>query len=386
MSVIKHITIVFAGLEKVHFFKDVGMVPYHLARCLGAELTYVHQGSADIKNPFADLHAAVVNVPDIPSYVRRHAKQIDLLMLFHITTRTITYGTIYKKQNPTGCLYIKYDSEETCIPYLHEKSWYALSRYKRRFLFRRFEPLVDLLSVECQQVYERIDEFNRAKLHYLPNGIFFGVVDEVASPLSDIDKENIILLVGRHGSHQKNSEMIFDLIPRLSCLAGWKFVLLGPVTDAFQKKYQDFINARPDCAGIIEIIGNLADRTKVADFYKKAKILLLPSRSEGFPIVCSEALSQGVVVCMAHELTSSIDITKDGQIGFRIPRENLDAWRAVLSSVMSDEKRRLSLALASREHFRNALAWEVTIPLLAKRMLSGCSQEHELTSTEVVPP
>ena len=378
MNPIKQITIVFPGLEKVHFFKDVGMVPYHLARCLGAELTYVHRGSIDIENPFSDLQVAVVNVPNIPSYVRSHAKQIDLLILFHITTRTIKYGTIYKKQNPGGCLYIKYDSEETCIPYLHEKPWYALSRYKRRFLFRRFEPFVDLLSVECQQVYERMDEFNRAKLHYLPNGILLDSTNEVAVPASDRDKENIILLVGRHGSHQKNSERIFDLIPRLSRLDGWKFVLLGPVTDAFQKRYQNFINAYPGYAGNVEIIGNVTDRTKVADFYKRAKILLLPSRSEGFPVACSEALSQGVVVCMASELTSSVDITKNEQIGFRIPRENLDAWSTVVSSIMADEKRLFSLAQASREHFKNALAWEVTIPVLAERILSVCCQEHIL--------
>lgn len=371
MEQISHITIIFDHLEEVHFFKDVGMVPYHLAKYFKAQLTFLYRKSSTIECPFHVPAISVINVNDIPSYIRTHATQIDLLILFHINTRTIKYGSIFKKLNPKGFLYLKYDSEESNIAYLHEKPWYHPSYYKRIIFYYRFMPLVNLLSVECRQVYDQMYEFNRAKLHYLPNGISLDKWKDATDPYSVHAKDNIILLVGRHGSYQKNSEMIFDLIPQLASIQGWLFILVGSATETFLSMYRDFVTKYPQYSNTIKLTGNLTNRDEVANLYKRAKIFLLPSRSEGFPIVCSEALSQGVVVCMSKELTSSSDITQDDQVGFRIPRERLDIWAAVISSLMADEEQRASLSSASQEHFRKTLAWETTIPRLAERIVSS---------------
>lgn len=376
---IQNITIIFEPLEEVHFYKDVGMVPYHLARYLDAKVTFVCLATSRLTIPFKNQDITIKYESSIDAYLHTHAYQIDILMMFHFATRNIRYGTLYKKLNPSGFLYIKYDCEEQRIPYLYEKPWYSPSRYKRRFLYSRFQYLVDLLSVECIQVYSLMTDLDKNKLHYLPNGIFSTTSTSQPIDIKVYGKENIILIVGRHGSHQKNTEMIFDLIPRLQLSNGWKFVLLGSVTPSFNELYRKFLEKYPHCINRIELIGNVSDREVVLSFYKRAKVLLLPSRSEGFPIVGSEALSQGVVVCMSKELTSSIDITNDGKVGFRIPRTQLDAWVEVLNTLITDDKLRIKLAKASHLHFVNSLAWDKTIPPLAQRIFNEINQRnHQL--------
>ena len=127
------------------------------------------------------------------------------------------------------------------------------------------------------------------KLVLLPNAF-----DEEAFAASGVSerkfqqKENLIITVGRLGTHQKNTEMILDALGCME-LKEWKFVLIGPVENQFRQAIERFYQKYPEKKEQVVFAGKIESKKELWEWYNRAKVFVCTSRWESYGIVLNEA-------------------------------------------------------------------------------------------------
>lgn len=139
----------------------------------------------------------------------------------------------------------------------------------------------------------------------------------VPNPLRDVEikneinKENIILNIGRN-VEQKNQLELIDIFASLSNAEHWKLQILG------------MGHLRDDLIRKIKFLG-LGNRVELLDFqedvdsfYQRASIFAFPSLYEGFPNALSEAMAHSLP-CISYDCpTGPSELINDSQNGFLI--------------------------------------------------------------------
>ncbi len=73
----------------------------------------------------------------------------------------------------------------------------------------------------------------------------------------------------------------------------------------------------------------------VNSYFCKADVLLMPSLSEGMPVVGIQALANGLIL-LGSNIGGFSDLVEDGYNGYLLPDRDLDTWVAHISSFLSD--------------------------------------------------
>jgi glycosyltransferase involved in cell wall biosynthesis len=103
-----------------------------------------------------------------------------------------------------------------------------------------------------------------------------------------------------------------------------------------------------------DFLGPLAGRAKWA-LLSGADVLLAPSVSESFGMSVAEALGMGTPAIITHGVGASMILrTIDEQL---IVRRDVEALAAALSSLLSDEARRLAIGEAGRQIIKEKYSW-----------------------------
>ena len=161
---------------------------------------------------------------------------------------------------------------------------------------------------------------------------FFGV------KFGDVQKENIILTVGRIGTDQKRNEDLLEAFAKVADdLPSWNVRLVGGVEESFKPYVEDFFANHPDLRNRITFTGLIEDKIQLMDEYKRAKIFCLTSRVEGAPNVAAEALFGG-----DYMITSIVDAASDlvdnGKCGRIFQIGNVDMLAKTFLAVCNDDK------------------------------------------------
>ena len=148
-------------------------------------------------------------------------------------------------------------------------------------------------------------------------------------------KENIILVVGRMQESTKRFSMVLNtwhLIERLKdpVARNWRLVMVGDGEDInlYQQMAKDYNMQRISFVGFQDPI----------PYYKKAKILLLTSRMEGFGNVLLEAQRMGVVPIATDSYPAVHDIIVHEYNGKIVPdRTPRKLAKAILSLINNED-------------------------------------------------
>ena len=294
---------IFPNLKNVDLFKEVGQIPYYLAKeqkfnskivCFNNDaftnLDKLDGLSLDIINKKFSIN--VLNNLLIIFYLIRNAKNIDVLNCYHYKNLTIFLFLIYKLFNRKGTIY-----HTTDIEYEHslmitgnEKGIkYILPTQKFKFLYKYLIDYGTIESKKAHDVFIKYDETYRKKLGYMP--IFVE-----ANPNIEKKKKNQIISVGRIGAHQKASEVVLDAFKITMNKIhdeDWILKMVGPVSEDFKDYVENFFNENPNLRDKIIFTGNVEGRDNLYEIYSESKIFLLPSRHGSFEIVFAEALFYG---------------------------------------------------------------------------------------------
>lgn len=353
--------------------KDNGMIPIYMSEVCGYN-SYILTN--DIKHELPDVFRSVHIVKvkrlfkkignfayfikllrrlNIFKYLIKNAKEIDVLMLFHISRCSYWYAFVYKLLNKTGKVYIKADfnlevyqkeirrlntKSRTFKDFLKKRN--EIAEYKKR---KKLVTMVDLISYETEDSYNEMKYSyagvdTKGKVIYLPNG-YDNLEIERNYKIKNMDnKKNIILTVGRLGTEAKNTEFLLESLKKID-FKDWKFYFVGSETKEFQIYKDNFFNKYPYLKEKILFLGEIKDRKKLYSLYNEAKVFVLPSKWESFGIVMVEAMAFGEYIITSNTCAAN-DITKNGEIGKII---SIDEDKELVNSIQDVINNKIDLKL-----------------------------------------
>ena len=91
--------------------------------------------------------------------------------------------------------------------------------------------------------------------------------------------------------------------------------------------------------------------------YARAAVFVLPSRSEGFGVVCAEAMAHGRPV-VASNVGGLAELVVDGETGILVPPRRPDLLRGALERLLADPDLRQRMGMAGRERIKALCSWK----------------------------
>ena len=99
--------------------------------------------------------------------------------------------------------------------------------------------------------------------------------------------------------------------------------------------------------------------TEVNKLMSRSDVLLMPSLSEGLPVVGVQALAHGLAV-VGSRIGGLLDVVEDGKNGWLVESDDLDGFRDVLIQLMNDKELRAAFKSASLEKSKQFEIGEIT--------------------------
>ena len=151
----------------------------------------------------------------------------------------------------------------------------------------------------------------------IPNGVDTGEYELCYPPW---DSETFTVLFSGRLTRDKGADILIDIIRRakISSNQEVKFVIAGtgPLKKSIEKIAEEFRN--------VEYLGYV-DRDVLKQVYRRAHLLLVPSRSEGMPLRVLEAQSCGLPV-VGSRIPGIIDIVENGKNGRLVTVNDIDGF------------------------------------------------------------
>jgi glycosyltransferase involved in cell wall biosynthesis len=166
--------------------------------------------------------------------------------------------------------------------------------------------------------------------------------------LPDVEKENLVLTVGRL-IPTKNVDQLINIFSNINNL-DWQLQVVGG--NAKQLNLLGQYITQVEILGKTEQIKLLGQQKDVVYYLAKSKIFTFMSTSEGFPNALGEAMAAGCA-CIAYDCVAGpSDLIDDGVNGFLIPLNNHELYQKRLSELMADEDLRLRFGKAAVEKMK----------------------------------
>ncbi|MGL4391949.1 MAG: glycosyltransferase family 4 protein [Fusobacteriaceae bacterium] len=348
--------------------KDNGMIPIYVAESGEFDSEII---TCDFKNDLPDeiqsvkiikikrflkkirnFAPGIIFIKRLPLYwyLIINAKNIDVLMLFHITKCSFWNAFFYKKFNPNGMIYVKADFNlevyKKELETIEKKTrnlgeFFRKKRMKKEYGKRKkLVTLCDFISYENLEGYNFMKESyacisTKGKTFYLPNGFDNKFIDNNFVKKNFDEKENIFLTVGRLGTKSKNTELILETLSQVD-LKNWKFILIGSIEKEFEKEIEKFYKNFSDKKEKVIFTGIIKDRKKLYEYYNRSKVFILPSRWESFGIVMVEALAFGNYVITSNTCAAP-DITNNNTIGKILSELDSKNLKKEINKIITEE-------------------------------------------------
>ena len=282
------------GWSNVELIKDCGLIPYLLYKNHHCEVTMVGADSGPY--PYLEKFINGVKMEFLPNgtieekvrYIISNAKEIDALLIRGCYPTNFLVAELYKQINPAGRIYAGLDANSE---WMDRIEWYDDE-------FVKFMNCCDVIATSCIAVQNFLNEKWPWKVEYIANG-WYDFFQNRKKPDFE-NKENIILTVGRLGTHQKATEILLEAFAKIADnIPDWSLNLVGGVEEKFQEYMEKYHKRYPFLSERIHFMGAISDRERLFEEYEKAKIFALSSRLEGgTPNVIADALHAGCVTAV----------------------------------------------------------------------------------------
>lgn len=306
-------------------FKDPFQLPYNLKKRYNIEASFVCWKINDL-NVIKQVKGLKIRcikkfinneVITILLYVALHAKKIDWLNLYFLNKSRLIIAKVYKMLNPKGHIYVKMDAGGYLIDHLEIFDSLNSTDLKK----------IDLISCESKCMSRIFSEKLGRPVIYVPNGFS----KQYKYENHEKKKLNYFLTIGRLGTMQKNTEGLLEAFAISAKFHDWCLRLIGPIGEdnlycrKFSTLIEDFFEKYPNLRERVIFTGEIYEREKIKQEYDKAKVLLLPSKWEGSPIVIPEALSSGLHILASTEVMIAEDLKEVGYAK-TLPYWSTSAW------------------------------------------------------------
>ena len=233
------------------------MIPYKLHKKFGYdakiacynldEYTYLNEEVKGLKIDFIEEKYNNYSLDGL-KYLKKHAKEIDVLQIFHVTLYSLLYAFRYKRLNKKGKIYLKLDCSHKLVDRI-------LSLNKVKYaLLNKYLDKVDLISVEQKVLFEKLKSIlptQANKMINIPNGVDYKYLEEKKIKYNFNEKENTILSVTRVGAEEKNTQMLIEAFTSIENIEtfGWKLKIVGPIEEEFNEYINNYFKNNPKKIG-----------------------------------------------------------------------------------------------------------------------------------------
>ena len=104
---------------------------------------------------------------------------------------------------------------------------------------------------------------------------------------------------------------------------------------------------------------------ELSGLYRRAAVVVCPSRRDGFPVACAEAMAYARPV-VASSVGGLPDMVRDGETGLLVPPGDPVALRGAIERLLADQALRRRLGEAGRERIGELCDWDRIIRVLLR--------------------
>lgn len=292
-----------------------GNVSYNLNQEI--ELVFCKKNYVDKQTSFTSIK----NHFSLIKYLKKEVKQRKSQLVLSFTTTTNVYAVLIGKSLSIPSII----SERVHPDYGIGKLW--------KLIRKKVYPSCSKLIVQTQQIKSSFEKYiDEEKIRIIQNPIDPKLSSKVNS---DIKREKIVLNIGRL-TYQKNQDLLIKAFSKVSN-SDWKLMLVG--AGEKNEEYKKLTHELNISEKVI-FTGAVSD---ISQYLNSASIFVLCSRFEGFPNALIEAMHFGLP-CIATTCPSGPeDIISNNENGLLIPVEDESTLNKELTTLINDEKLRLTL-------------------------------------------
>lgn len=239
---------------------------------------------------------------------------------------------------------------ERTDPSQHLPNVPAMWRWGRRHLYRRAKAVVAQTRGAADWL---VDECN-CPVEVIPNAL-----RALPEPLAP--REPWIVSAGRL-EPVKGYDIVLAAFARVAPeLPAWRLLIAG------EGRLLDSLQRRASELGIADRVDWLGHRDDVERVLERASVVALASRYEGFPNVLLESLGMGAAVVVTDCRSGPSEMVKDGENGFLVPVDDVDALAGGIRRLAADPALRCRLgtcALAVRTIYAQSTVMARWVALL----------------------
>ncbi len=274
------------------------------------------------------------------------------LSIFH----KLSFYDIIFSQSAIGCLFT---DRKKCVPFIHtlseveQKVWWRPWRYTHRLLEKlalRKLPACIALSDDVISSLVKEYGFYKSVILKVSNGVDY---NKFTPGEKEKTKQFTIFTAGRFIPRKR-----FDLLIRAFALlvSSHDNVKLLVAGDGPLKKELKALTTELNIMDKVKFLGFIKNN-EMLEAYRASAIFVLPSKSEGMPMVVLEAQSLGLPVIIGN-FASSDELIEDGRTGFIIKSEKPQDWSKSLSLLYEDVELRKILGKEARNRIVREFGWK----------------------------
>ncbi len=244
---------------------------------------------------------------------------------------------------------------------------WLLIRLSSRLVFRQASAVIAL----TEHMKREMQKIHNCEITVLPNGVELESVKSTTLPKtvrrkSGLDETaEIILFVGRLHIIKGVKYLIEALKIISQKYTSTRLVLVGEGEE--RQRLQEMVKGL-GLSNRVSFVGSVPNR-KVAEYMSAADVFVLPSLSEGFPVVIPEAMAAGLPIVTTN-VRGLPEIVKDGENGFTVDPQNSQQLAEKISLLLDDKELRQKISRNNRRKARQ-YSWETVVEKLEKVYLNA---------------
>lgn len=190
-------------------------------------------------------------------------------------------------------------------------------------LYKLFSPYVNILVCVSHTVKSQISQYVKRvdRIYVIPNWV--GDICKSSVRVYGNKTQHRILIIARI-DRLKGHTVLFEACQEMAN------VVVDVVGDGPERKYLETLNYP-------NVVFH-GFRDDVTSFYTNAEVFVLPSYSEGSPMVLLEAMAHGLP-CIASNIPSIAEVIENNKTGFLFEKGNPGALKEILLEVFNNPKK-----------------------------------------------
>lgn len=222
-----------------------------------------------------------------------------------------------------------------------------------RFLLRKSDEVITLTSA----MHKKLGISNVKVPHGINTNLF---IPNPEKKLSNIAQKNIILCAGRVRKAKGQKILLEAVTPKLKENKDWALVVVGKVDKPLFLEELKAIVKKNKVENQIYFIDETSD---IVSYYQAAKISVVPSFTEGFSLVCAEAMACGNTVVATKDVGVHSELVTHLKSGYLFTSGSVPELQKIMVNLMSKKNAYLGSS-ARKEIIENWSAKKEAINLL----------------------